>query len=691
MQLHNRSLTSSDATIIPELVSVSSAPYPAIKGVKELQHLVHLRGIYSQKQLQAVLAEFWENHFTTDFDKVEDALQDLLEDQGSPSAPLQGETEAASLEYEEYQFFHDNALGDFGDLLLFSATSPTMLIYLDNILNEKNAPNENYSREILELHTRGADNGYTQFDIEELARCFTGWTIRKVRPADKLPFPLSARTPPTTPSLSVLGDIPMVDTGAIWQFHRGTEEPTPGPGGEPTTDWARPGFAAAGWESGPTGIGYGDGDDATVLADMRFIENVQPGYASVYARHEFTITEGAYDALVLEIDYDDGFVAYLNGTEIARSRSMSGNGTPPAFDELSNLHEAGEPVTIDLTPHLALLNEAPLINVLAIQVHNGNLDSSDLSLIPRVLGRSYTPDSIAETDPDGVWTFRFDPDEHDVGEKILFDGLPEQITIPAGRVGVDGVNDAIDVIDALVAHQGTAEFICVKMVNKFVSDEISLDTYQARTAPEWLLTVVDDAIAAWQATVPQGNIAHVMRAILDPAGQLSGFWLEGARQAKVKTPIEFVNSGFRALEADVTSKYLPDRTEDMGMELFQRDDPDGYAEKGIEWVDTLGLLSRTKFNQGLSNDLSFSRSDWDIAGMLSANGIQDPEELIDYFDNLLFANRLPAARRVVFVDFANTDNAGNPSPFDSLPASQRTNRLRELTGLILSTPEFQFQ
>nr|NIP96627.1 DUF1800 domain-containing protein [Akkermansiaceae bacterium] len=202
VQLHNRSLTSSDATIIPELVSVSSAPYPAIKGVKELQHLVHLRGIYSQKQLQAVLAEFWENHFTTDFDKVEDALQDLLEDQGSPSAPLQGETEAASLEYEEYQFFHDNALGDFGDLLLFSATSPTMLIYLDNILNEKNAPNENYSREILELHTRGADNGYTQFDIEELARCFTGWTIRKVRPADKLPFPLSARTPPTTPSLS---------------------------------------------------------------------------------------------------------------------------------------------------------------------------------------------------------------------------------------------------------------------------------------------------------------------------------------------------------------------------------------------------------------------------------------------------------------------------------------------------------
>lgn len=698
IQMHNQSLTSSDSSINPEVVSVSSAPYPAIKGVKELQHLLHVRGVYSRKQLQAVLAEFWENHFTTDYDKVAETIEDsdafrALEDAGVDEnlVELQAETEAAALEHAEYEFFYDNALGYFGDLLLYSAASPTMLIYLDNILNLKDAPNENYAREILELHTRGADNGYTQFDIEELARCFTGWSIRKVHVADQLPFPLSARTPPITPSLTVLSDTAMVDEGDSWQYFRGTQEPSPGLGGEPTTDWAQPGFAAFGWENGPSGIGYGDVDDATVLSDMRAIEGVQSGYASVYARHEFTVSSGDYDALVFEIDYDDGYVAYLNGIEISRSRTMENAGTPPAFDETSNSHEAGTPTVIDLAPHADLLNEAPLTNTLAVQVHNTNLTSSDLSMIPRIIGRTYTADSIKETDPQGVWTFRFDPAEHDLGEKILFDGAPEQITIPPGRVGMDGVNDAIDVIDALVTHRLTAEFLCVKLVNKFVSDEISLDTYQAGTAPDWLLTAVDDAVEAWQSTDPQGHIATVMEAILDPSGRASAFWLEGAYLSKVKTPIEFINSGFRALEADLVDRDLPDRTEEMGMELFQRDDPDGYGEKGVEWIDTLGLLSRMRFNQGLSRNLTYSRGLWDIGALLAANTIQSPEELIDYFDNLLFANRVPQVRRSVFLDFANTSDDGSPSPFASLSSAQKSLRLRDLAALILSSPEFQYQ
>jgi hypothetical protein len=129
----------------------------------------------------------------------------------------------------------------------------------------------------------------------------------------------------------------------------------------------------------------------------------------------------------------------------------------------------------------------------------------------------------------------------------------------------------------------------------------------------------------------------------------------------------------------------------MGMTLFQRDDPDGYDEKGVAWVDTLGLLSRTKFNQALGKDLSHSRSVWDINATLTANGITTPEGLIDYFDNLLFANRLPQIRRTVLLDYANTDDLGNPSPYASLSTNQKTARLRDLTGLILSTPEFQFQ
>ena len=53
-----------------------------------------------------------------------------------------------------------------------------MLFYLDNFFNQAVAPNENYARELMELHTLGVDGGYTETDIKEVARCFTGWTFR---------------------------------------------------------------------------------------------------------------------------------------------------------------------------------------------------------------------------------------------------------------------------------------------------------------------------------------------------------------------------------------------------------------------------------------------------------------------------------------------------------------------------------
>ena len=161
-----------------------------IKDISSLQQLIHLRGIYSQRQLQAVLAEFWENHFTTDYDKLVEYLEDLENSDGRESMnSKQAKQEASQMEWQEYEFFHDNALGNFRDILLYSATSPSMLIYLDNVLNEKKEPNENYAREILELFGFGVDNRYNQTDIEELAKAFSGWNIRKAWPSDVKPFP----------------------------------------------------------------------------------------------------------------------------------------------------------------------------------------------------------------------------------------------------------------------------------------------------------------------------------------------------------------------------------------------------------------------------------------------------------------------------------------------------------------------
>jgi uncharacterized protein (DUF1800 family) len=74
-----------------------------------------------------------------------------------------------------------NALGKFPDLLIASAKSPAMLIYLDNALSKSKAPNENYARELMELHTLSVDGGYTQADVHEVARALTGWTVSGLR------------------------------------------------------------------------------------------------------------------------------------------------------------------------------------------------------------------------------------------------------------------------------------------------------------------------------------------------------------------------------------------------------------------------------------------------------------------------------------------------------------------------------
>jgi len=103
-----------------------------------------------------VMTQFWDNHFNTDVNK-------------------HGNTE---FELAENDLFRANALGRFRDLLAVSAKSPAMLVYLDNASSSRVSPNENYGRELLELHTMGVDGGYSQSDVEEAARAFTGWTIR---------------------------------------------------------------------------------------------------------------------------------------------------------------------------------------------------------------------------------------------------------------------------------------------------------------------------------------------------------------------------------------------------------------------------------------------------------------------------------------------------------------------------------
>ncbi len=145
---------------------------------------------------------------------------------------------------------------------------------------------------------------------------------------------------------------------------------------EPPSDWKTVGFNDASWGEGPSGFGYDDDDDATI---------VPTGTISIFIRKVFTIddTSGIKSA-ILHVDYDDGFVAYLNGVEIARSY-LGTPGVPVPYDQFASSHEGliwqgGSPERFDIDISGSLLNEGD--NVLAIQIHNTSGTSSDMTMIP---------------------------------------------------------------------------------------------------------------------------------------------------------------------------------------------------------------------------------------------------------------------------------------------------------------------
>jgi len=129
--------------------------------LRELTRAKLLRAVYSRRQLHEVMVDFWSDHFNIDSSK--------------------GDCRWLTAAYDR-DVIRRHALGSFPDLLRATAVSPAMLWYLDGRVNRKSSakdkPNENYARELLELHTLGVDGGYSQHDVMDVARCLTGWTVR---------------------------------------------------------------------------------------------------------------------------------------------------------------------------------------------------------------------------------------------------------------------------------------------------------------------------------------------------------------------------------------------------------------------------------------------------------------------------------------------------------------------------------
>jgi uncharacterized protein (DUF1800 family) len=165
-----KTLTMNNAQLI-EAYPPKGQPGPRAV-IKELEASSLLRAIFSERQLFEIMVDFWSNHLNIYIGKDQVKWLKTVDDR---------------------DVIRKHALGTFRDMLLASAKSPAMLIYLDNAENvapgvrggrKSSGLNENYAREVMELHTVGAAGGYTQDDVTTVARALTGWTITR-RNADE--------------------------------------------------------------------------------------------------------------------------------------------------------------------------------------------------------------------------------------------------------------------------------------------------------------------------------------------------------------------------------------------------------------------------------------------------------------------------------------------------------------------------
>lgn len=172
---------------------------------------------------------------------------------------------------------------------------------------------------------------------------------------------------------------------AIWRYKDD--------GSNQGTAWKEPGFDASTWAQGPAELGYGDGDEATVIDDSPSPTYVTPAsnrYITSYFRHAFNVSDpGRYSSLVLYLKRDDGAVVYLNGMEIVRDNIAEGPFTyiQPSIVSI--------PTTDEPKAWVYHLPASPLIagvNVLAVEVHQSSASNDDVSFAAELMGLPNSPE-----------------------------------------------------------------------------------------------------------------------------------------------------------------------------------------------------------------------------------------------------------------------------------------------------------
>ncbi len=248
---------------------------------------------------------------------------------------------------------------------------------------------------------------------------------------DPLAFHVEARHPLRVTLDEGAFGVPVVAVGEDWRWVPGTSEPPSG--------WVTPGFRDGNWRLGPSGFGYSS-NAAELRSVGTVLEEMAAGdYTSIYLRRSFTIDDvDAVAGLVLRVEYDDAFVAYLNGVEVGR-RNIGEVGTRPSHDDLAG--GAGEPARaeIDLLDVPSRLRDG--VNVIAIQGHNASATSSDFVLVPEISEALAAPAGTITSMPAQLIveelevSFVADTDGDGVGEDDT-DGEPDEVPLFSYSLGL---------------------------------------------------------------------------------------------------------------------------------------------------------------------------------------------------------------------------------------------------------------
>lgn len=322
-----------------------------------------------------------------------------------------------------------------------------------------------------------------------------------------------------------VGTVTIVGVGAHWKFHD--------TGTDPGSDWRSVNYNDAGWASGPGQLGFGDGDEITLV-------NTNRTRVTTYFRRAFTLAgTDEFSEFTLRLKRDDGAVVYLNDQEIFRSNMPTGaiTATTSASMAIGGGDESAW-LTTNLSPSFFVAGT----NVLAVELHQSGTNSSDLTFDLELLARLSPPVPVALIPAHGAWRY------HDGGVNLgagwrsnAFNDVSWKSGTARFGFGGDGEVTALDRTNASGATNITFYFRRAF----YVPNPIAIQTLTARLSRDDGAVIYLNGAEVWRDSMPAGTVTYATPASATISGADETNWLVNALSPMALVP------GWNLLAAEV--------------------------------------------------------------------------------------------------------------------------------------------